>query len=812
MRIGPYEVEREAGRGGMGVVTLARAEDGRPVAVKLLARKDEPALRRFEREVRLQSALGEEAGFVPILATGVHEGSPYLVMPFLEGGTLRQRLERGPLAVAEVRTLGATLARALGKAHERGIVHRDVKPENVLFTERGAPLVTDLGLAKHFDDSSPGASRTASLTAAGNLVGTVSYMAPEQLANAKAAGPAADVFALGAVLYECLAGVRAFPGETVLAVVERIERGTFVPLARFRPDVPRELARVVERALARDPAGRFADGAALERALLATTAGPRGRRAAPIALALLGIGGGLALLLRSPSSLPPESSRAAPLTRLALELAAANDERARAVSLEAVAADASFAPAHAALALALREAGSYDEAYAEGERATALDKGCALAWAARAWATHDAEGSLASAEKAIALDPSLAWSWLARAGPRSRTERERASADVTRAIELDRRLAPAWALRGKLRGSGPDAIADLGKAIELAPRMASAYQWRGTLRQAQGDAAGALEDANRAVELDPDARNLAYRAAARIKAGQEEDGALDDVSRAIALEEEFPLSWEIRAQIRAHRGDRERALSDASRAAELEPGTPLHWLTLANLRSGRAEKAEARAAYERFVALAPADPMAASARQWLAENPPEPPGPLESPERVGAALQDCVNAKDTAGALARARQLVALAPGEATTWLGCCDARVTAWDLAAAEEAATQAIDLAPGEARTWCARARIRAFHHDVEGALADDARALALAPASAGIWAHSARVHRLCGDRGGHLSAGALSLACVPLGFDGSVELARALEENGHLAAARTLIEEMLALRPGDPFATEWLAKHPR
>ena len=182
MRIGTYTLEGELGRGGMGAVFRARAADGSKVAIKLLARSSSPHAReRFDRERRLLSSLGREDGFVPLVDAGDEKGLPYLVMPLVEGGTLRQKLDRGPLAIDAVIALAESLARALARAHERGIVHRDLKPENVLFTADGAPLVADLGLAKHWRRDAPGASRSVALSLTGETRGTWGYMAPEQI-------------------------------------------------------------------------------------------------------------------------------------------------------------------------------------------------------------------------------------------------------------------------------------------------------------------------------------------------------------------------------------------------------------------------------------------------------------------------------------------------------------------------------------------------------------------------------------------------------------------------------------------------------
>jgi serine/threonine protein kinase len=168
VKVGPYEVLSELGRGGMGAVYRVRAFDGQEHALKVLFRSDADALTRFDRERRLLASLGEKTGFVGLLGAGTTpEGSFWLLMPLVPGGTLRTKLLGGPLGVEETIALGERLATALGQAHERGIVHRDMKPENVLFTASREPLIADLGLAKHFDRSTPGARQSVALTADG---------------------------------------------------------------------------------------------------------------------------------------------------------------------------------------------------------------------------------------------------------------------------------------------------------------------------------------------------------------------------------------------------------------------------------------------------------------------------------------------------------------------------------------------------------------------------------------------------------------------------------------------------------------------
>ena len=256
MRIGPYEVLGELGRGGMGVVYRVRGPDGHDAALKVLVRTDTETIARFERERRLLASLGEEEGFVPLLDAGdTTQGHAYIVMPFVPGGSLRDRLQKGAMEVGAAIDLAKQLARAVAAAHAQGIIHRDLKPENVLFTADGKPLVSDLGLAKHFRHDVSGASLSVALSKTGEMRGTAGYMAPEQIADAAKVGPPADVFALGAILYELLAGTPPFEGGSMLELLARNESGSYERLAERRKDAPAWLDTLVARASGKRAAG-----------------------------------------------------------------------------------------------------------------------------------------------------------------------------------------------------------------------------------------------------------------------------------------------------------------------------------------------------------------------------------------------------------------------------------------------------------------------------------------------------------------------------------------------------------------------------
>jgi formylglycine-generating enzyme required for sulfatase activity len=266
--IGHYQVVRELARGGMGAVFHARSPEGRDVALKIILNPGaRDAITRFERERRLLAQLGEAEGFVPILDAGDDRSGPFLVMPLVTGGTLRDRLENGPLPVEQAVVFMGKVARAVGKAHALGIVHRDLKPENILFTAEGEPLVADLGLAKHFRRDVDGGSQSIALSKTGEFKGTLGYMAPEQTGQARDVGPEADVFSLGAILYECVAGQAPFEGRSPSEVIAKVASGSIPDVRTLRADAPRWVSRVAVRALRREPKKRYPDATALARAL-----------------------------------------------------------------------------------------------------------------------------------------------------------------------------------------------------------------------------------------------------------------------------------------------------------------------------------------------------------------------------------------------------------------------------------------------------------------------------------------------------------------------------------------------------------------
>ncbi len=262
--LGPYRVVGLLGAGGMGEVYRARDERlGRDVAIKVLpadAAADSDRLVRFEREARATAAL-DHPNILAVYDVGRHEGQPYLVTQLLEGRTLRQAIAAGPLPASKAMELGIQIAQGLGAAHDRGIVHRDLKPSNIFLTSDGRAKILDFGLARlalsERTTGSPGERSTATdLTLGGVLVGTVGYMAPEQVRGLPADNRS-DIFSFGCVLYEMLAGQRAFLKDSAVETMGSILHEDPPRLAANGRSVPRALAAVVQHCVEKLPEDRF---------------------------------------------------------------------------------------------------------------------------------------------------------------------------------------------------------------------------------------------------------------------------------------------------------------------------------------------------------------------------------------------------------------------------------------------------------------------------------------------------------------------------------------------------------------------------
>ena len=257
-----YRVLRRLGGGGMASVYLAEhAQLQRPVVLKVLhghLAKDPEMLERFRRDASAASQL-VHPNIVPIIDAGGGEHVSFTVMPYMPGGSFAERIAQGARAAPEVASVVAQAATALDYAHRRGIVHRDVKPDNVLFDEDGHALVTDFGIAE--------TRSQGRLTATGRAMGTPHYMSPEQ-AMGKLVDGRSDVYSLGIVMYEALVGFPPFDGPDAFAVGYKQVHEAAVPAQQVNSEIPEAMNEIVMRCLSKSPGDRFARGNDLADALI----------------------------------------------------------------------------------------------------------------------------------------------------------------------------------------------------------------------------------------------------------------------------------------------------------------------------------------------------------------------------------------------------------------------------------------------------------------------------------------------------------------------------------------------------------------
>jgi serine/threonine-protein kinase len=263
-RFGKYELEAELGRGGMGVVYRARQTDlDRPVALKMILAhflSSPEHLRRFRDEARAAAGVNHPH-IVAVYEAGDIEGQPYFAMQYVAGRSLAQALRQGPLEPLAAARLVRDIARGVSHLHEHGIVHRDLKPSNILLGADDHPYVTDFGLVKLLAGDSQ-------RTSTGVIVGTASYMAPEQAAGRSVeVGPRSDVYSLGAILYETLTGQPPFREESPLDTLVLVLEGEPLPPRQRRPEVPAGLELICLRCLEKSPEERFGSAEELARTL-----------------------------------------------------------------------------------------------------------------------------------------------------------------------------------------------------------------------------------------------------------------------------------------------------------------------------------------------------------------------------------------------------------------------------------------------------------------------------------------------------------------------------------------------------------------
>jgi tRNA A-37 threonylcarbamoyl transferase component Bud32/tetratricopeptide (TPR) repeat protein len=562
-RILHYEIGRLLGRGGMGEVYEARdTKLQRRVALKFIAPElsaDAESAKRFEREALSAAALSHP--HIATLFALEHDGrSTFIAMELVPGGSLRDRIARRPLAVAEALAIARDVAAALAHAHRRGVVHRDIKPENLMFDEEGAVKIMDFGLAR--------AAQASRMTMTGTTLGTAAYMAPESTRGA--IGAPADVFALGVTLYEMLAGALPFPGESPLALLYMIANEEPRPLRENRPEAPAEVEAVVMRMLVKDP-GQRPDANAVTAELSALT-GVAPPAIEPAAGTLAGPAAGLPVPMRTRGT---EELEAEHLPARREEQALAPRRRRRALRW-LVLVPLLLGAAWAGSVLVQRGLSTRGGSAAAERtlRARVLNDD-----ALRFLQQGELDSARARAEAALAFDPASVEARL------NLGQALRLGGQITRAADLFSQVTKAPSRDARLMAMAYSGLADLAmddatwpaavgylrRAFDLdSSERAFSQLGYALVRAARPGEALAL--LRRGLRAYPGSAALHKNAGYALLALDSLAAARAEVERALALDAGFGPALGLRARLRARQGDAAGARADREAFLRARPG------------------------------------------------------------------------------------------------------------------------------------------------------------------------------------------------------------------------------------------------
>jgi tetratricopeptide (TPR) repeat protein len=736
-RVGRYEVRRLLGRGGMGSVYLAHdPELDRPVALKVPQLAGPDAEERFLREARAAAALSHP-NLCPVYDVGRADGVLYLAMAYLPGPTLTEVIrQQGPLPPARSAAIAAAVARGMAEAHRHGIVHRDLKPGNILLDHNGEPVITDFGLALRASVPAATTATTVAyqprLTEAGVLMGTPAYMPPEQArGELERIGPASDVYALGAILFELLTGRLLFPACPLHEMVRLIETQPAPSPSAIRRGVPPGLDAVCRRALAKEPTQRFGSMEDFAAALapFATRRRPWGRVAVAAAvLALLAIAAGAVIYVKTDNG-TVEIRLSDPAA--AVEVAVDGNE------------------------ITLTANGRVTKVRAGGH--ALLVKGPDFETEARTFNVTRGEKKVVEVElrpkpaaavtkpEPLPLSPERARLARLLASCREAFEQRRWD-DLGRlareAIQIDPESPGALAFRGHDRAIRNDlrgAREDLDAALKLNPESSYALTIRGTMSLKENRDDDAIADLTVAMRLDPNPRLWLARALAYSHKGEYRQ-VIADATHAIKVGFQGPEAHRDRATAHANLGEYKEALADYATALLLGPSHARIWLQRSALYVKMGDAARAAADWEQARALNPA--------LRIEDRPvvPDPPKPVQRKKLSPAESAALVVALEEAEkALRENRSADALKSIETAIHLDPAEARPHAqrsWLLHSngkfkeAIAVANEAIHLDPTYAIAYFWRGHCRGQLADYAGAIADYTIALRLDSQSAQAW----------------------------------------------------------------------------
>ena len=841
-RLGRFELGPELGHGGGGWVFRARdGRDGREVALKVLRRASDVAVQRFLREAEAVARL-RHPHIVPLLERGEDEARHWLAFELVEGRPLHERCEDPDWTPTLAAGVLRDAARALQHAHEQGVLHRDVKPSNLLVTPEGRCRVLDFGLARLEDQASP-------LTSSGAVLGTVRYMAPEQaFPGSRPLDPRTDVWGLGATLYHALTRRPPFargplPGERLL------------PPRALQPSIPPALERVVLRCLSEDPAARYPDAGALAEDLERFLRGervraghPGRRRAAPLLLAAAALlalvlaGGGIPREAGSTTPAAPGSGSSSSGTPVQAQveqlLRAASEARDEETLARAGAALGRLAATPAARAVLvarldelterLRAAGRTLLATAEEPDPVEMARGEEPLRGLQAALERTRQGlTLRAADR---LTARLLRQSVAPPGAEGPLMQAQARAQAEALGPHGRRLARALCLAlGRVADPALapplarylDCVAEEAQAIPAAQALVRAGSEPGlrvvleALRRFGPTSRFAVEalrgaEGARSTRVDPSSwTDLTSRGDLCLTTGDLQ-GALRDYQRAAGLAPTQSMLWNRLALTWRRLGEDERARACWDVALSLDPGSQEARLNRASDRRERGDLEGAEADL-RAVLTAGGDK---AARAWVelamiaAARGDQPEAvrccdrALAIDPRDPAAWNERGSAHLAQGRLEAAEadyaQAVELEPFHPAPWRNRAAVRARRGDRHGARADANRSLELDPRDPLGWVVRGDVRGDTGDQEGALSDYERALALDPRSESAWTGRGNVLRLRRAWDEAIAAHTRAIELAPRRSVSWMNRAAALQESGRLEEARADLDQALALDP--------------